>query len=68
MYSPSLQHLLVQDHIDELHRSRQTWSTQPITTNERIAARHRHATKRSADLSRAIERFIGHPAPEAYAF
>jgi hypothetical protein len=68
MYSPSLQHLLVQDHIQELHRSRQTWSAQPITTNERIAARHRNPAKLSDYLARAIERFVGHPAPEAYAF
>jgi hypothetical protein len=66
MYSPSLQHLLVQDHIEDLHRSRRTRSTQPITTNERIAARDRHAL--SACLARAIERFVGHAAPEAYAF
>jgi hypothetical protein len=68
MYSPSLQHLLVQDHIHGLQRSRQTWSTQPITTNERIAARHRNAAKLSAYLARAIERFVGHPGPEAPAF
>lgn len=68
MYSPSLQHLLVQDHIQDLHRSRQTRSTQPIITNERIAARHRYAAKLSAYLARTIERFGGHPAPEAYAF
>jgi hypothetical protein len=68
MYSPSLQHRLVQDHIQELHRSRQTRSAQPITTNERIAARHRNAAKPSTCLTRAIERFVGHPAPEAYAF
>jgi len=68
MYSPSLQHRLVQDHIQELHRSRQTRSAQPITTNERIAARHRHAAKPSACLIRAIERFAGHRAREAYAF
>ena len=68
MYSPSLQHLLAQDHIQELHRSRQARTAQPITTNERIAARHRHATKLSAYLARALERFVGHPAPEAYAF
>jgi hypothetical protein len=68
MYSPSLQHLLVQHRIQELHRSRQTRTTQPITTNERIAARRRPAAKLSAYLARAIERFVGHPAPEAYAF
>jgi hypothetical protein len=68
MYSPSLQHLLVQDHIQDLHRSRQTRSTQPIITNERIAARLRQAAKLSAYLERTVERFVGHPAPEAYAF
>jgi hypothetical protein len=68
MYSPSLQHLTVQDHIQELHRSRQTRNPQPITTNERIAARHRYAAKLSAYLARASERFVGHVAPEAYAF
>ena len=68
MYSPSLQHLLVQARIQDLHRSRQTRSTQPIITNERIAARHRYAAKLSAYLEHAIERFVGHPAPEAYAF
>ena len=68
MYSPSLQHRLVQDHIQELHRSRQRRSAQPITTNERIAARHRNAAKLSARLARASERVVGHPAPEAYAF
>jgi len=68
MYSPSLQHLMVQGRIQDLHRSRQTRSTLPITTNERIAARHRNAAKLSAYLARAIERFVGNPAPEAYAF
>ena len=68
MYSPSLQHLFAQAHIQDLHRSRQTRSTQPIITNERIAARHRNAAKLSACLKRAIERFVGHPAAEAYAF
>jgi hypothetical protein len=68
MYSPSIQHLLVQDHIQELRRSRQTWNAQPITTNERIAARHRHAAKLSAYVARATERLVGHPAPKAYAF
>jgi hypothetical protein len=41
---------------------------QPINTNERIAARHRNAAKLSAYLARAIPHFVGHPAPEAYAF
>ena len=68
MYSPSLQHLMVQDHIEELRRSRQTRSAQPITTNERIAARHRHAAKRSAYLARASKRLAGHVVPEAFAF
>jgi hypothetical protein len=68
MYSPYLQGLLVQAHIEELHRSRQTRNAQPITTNARIAARNPHAAKLSAYLSRSIERFVGHPAPEAYAF
>lgn len=67
MYSPTLQHLLVQARIQELHRSRQVSSAKPITTNERIAARHRHATKLPAHLARAIERFVGQSAPEAYA-
>ena len=67
MYSPSLQHLLVQAHIQELHRSRQTWSTQPITTNDRAATRHRNAAQLSAYLARAIERFGGHPGREAPA-
>ena len=44
MYSPHIQHLLVQAHLQELHRSRQRWSA-PIATNERIAARHRNAAK-----------------------
>ena len=68
MYSPSLQHMLAQDHIQELHRSRQTRNTHPLVTNERIAARHRNAAKLSAYLARAAERFVGHPVPEAYAF
>ena len=68
MYSPHLQHLLAQAHVQELHRSRRTWSAQPITTNERIAARHRNAERLSAYLARAIEGVLGHPAPEAYAF
>ena len=68
MYSPHLQHLLVQAHIQDLHHSRQTWNAQPITTNERIAARTRNAAKLPACLVRAIERFAGHGAPEAYAF
>lgn len=67
MYSPSLHGLLVQAHIQELQRSRRMSSAQPITTNERIAARHRNAAQLSAYLARAIERFAGHPAPEAYA-
>jgi hypothetical protein len=67
MYSPFLQHLMVEDHIQELRRSCQTRTAPPITTNERIAARHRNAAKLSAYLARAIERFVGHPAPEAYA-
>jgi hypothetical protein len=68
MYSPSLQHLLIQAHIQELHRFRQTRHAQPITTNERIAARHRNAAKLPAYLARAIERLAGQPVPEAYAF
>jgi hypothetical protein len=68
MYSPSLQHLMIQAHIQEPQRYRQTRTTQPITTNERIAARYRNPAKLSAYLARAIERFVRHPAPEAYAF
>jgi hypothetical protein len=49
-------------------RSCQTRTAQPITTNETIAARHRNASKLSTYLARAIERLVGHPAPEAYAF
>jgi hypothetical protein len=67
MHSPSLQCLWVQAHIEELHRSRQTRNTQPITTNELIAARHRNAVKLPVYLARAIERFVGQSAPEAYA-
>jgi hypothetical protein len=59
---------MVQDHVEELRRSRQTRSAQPITTNERIAARHRRAAKLSAYLARASERFVGHVVPEAFAF
>jgi hypothetical protein len=59
---------LVQAHIQELHRSRQARNAQPITTNERIAARHRTAAKLPAYLARAIERFVDQSAPEAYAF
>jgi hypothetical protein len=68
MYSPSLQHLLVQAHIQELHRSRQKRSTQPITTSDRTATRHRNAVKLSAYIARAFERSVGHPGPEAPAF
>jgi hypothetical protein len=68
MYSPPLQHLLVQAHIQELHRSRQAWSTQPITTNERIAARYRNTAQLSAYLLRTIEHLVGHPDPAAPAF
>ena len=68
MFSPHLQHLLVQAHIQEVQRARQTRNAQPLVTNERMAARHRHAAKLSAYLKRATERFVGHPAPEAYAF
>jgi hypothetical protein len=67
MYGPSLQHLLVQVHIQELHRTRQTWSTKPITTNDRTATRHRNAVKLSAFLARAIERFVSDTGPEAPA-
>jgi hypothetical protein len=60
---------MLQAHIQELHRARQSCSLQPITTNERIAARHRNAAKLPARLARAIERLAGEPAaPEAYAF
>jgi len=53
MYSPSLQHRLVQDHIEELRRSRQTRSAQPITTNERIAAtRERDRLKGREEMSK----------------
>lgn len=68
MYSPHIQQLLVQTHLQELHRSRQRWSAQPIATNERIAARHRNAAKLPAYVARAIERLAGHAAPEAHAF
>ena len=68
MYNPSLQGLLVQAHIEDLHRSHRTRNAQPITTNERIAARHRNSVKLPAYLARAIERSIGHPVPEKYAF
>jgi hypothetical protein len=47
MYSPHLQHQLVQAHIQDLHSFRQTWIARPITTNERIAARNRKAAKLS---------------------
>jgi hypothetical protein len=59
---------MVQAHIQELRRSRPRCSAQPISTNERTAARHRDAAKTPARVARAIERFVGHPAPEAYAF
>jgi hypothetical protein len=68
MHSPSLHHLLVQAHVQELHRSRQARITQPITTNERMAERGRNAAKLPAYLARAIERLVGHTAPEAPAF
>jgi hypothetical protein len=68
MYSPHLQLLMAQAHIEKLNRSRQPRNARPITTNERIAARHRNAVKLPAYLARAIERFIGHPVPETYAF
>jgi hypothetical protein len=68
MYSPSLQYSLVQVHIQELHRARQTRSAQPITTKDRTATRRRNAVTLSAYLSRAIERFVGHVTPEAPAF
>jgi hypothetical protein len=68
MYSPSLQRLLVQAHIQELNRSRQPRSAQAITTNDPTATRHRHAVKLPAHLARAIERLVGHPGPEAPAF
>lgn len=68
MYSPSLQHLMLQAHIQELHRARQSCSLQPITTNERIAARHRNAAKLFAVLGRAIDRFGGQPDPSTHAF
>ena len=67
MYSPSLQHRLIQAHIQDLHRSRQTRSTQPITTSVRTATPHRHTPRVGAYLARAIERFVGHPGPEAPA-
>jgi len=68
MYSPSLQYSLAQTQIQELHRSRRTWSPRPITTKDRTAIRHRNAVKLSAYLSRAIKPFVGHAAPEARAF
>jgi hypothetical protein len=68
MYGPSLAHLLIQVHIQELHRSRQTPSTQPSTTSDRIATRHRIVAKFSAYLARAIERFGSYSGPEAPAF
>ena len=68
MYSPSLQHLLLQAHIQERHRSGQTESTQPITTDDRTATRRRNATKFSAYLTGASERFVGYSAAEAPAF
>jgi hypothetical protein len=68
MYSPSLQYSLVQAHVQELHRSRQTWRAQPFTTNDRTAIGRRHRLQLSSYLSRAIGRFVGHVAPEAPAF
>jgi hypothetical protein len=68
MYSPSLQHLLVQANIQELHRSGQTRSARPITTSDPTATHQRNATKLSAFLARAIERLVGRPGPEAPAF
>lgn len=67
MYSPHLQHLLVRAHIQELQRFRQACNTEPITTNERIAARHRNAVRLPVYLAHAIERLVGQSAPEAYA-
>jgi len=68
MYSPSLQHLLLQAHVQERHRSGPKRSTQPITTNGRTATRHRTAAKFFAHLARAIERIVGFSGPEAPAF
>jgi len=67
MYSPSLQRLLVEARDEELHRSRRASSTKPIATTDRIATRRRNAAKLCAYLARAIERFVGHPGPEAPA-
>jgi hypothetical protein len=67
MCSPSLQHLLVQAHVQELHRSRRALSTKPIATTGRIVNRRRSAAKLASYLASAIERFVGHPGPEAPA-
>ena len=68
MYSPSLQRLLIEARTQELHCTRQTWSAQPVTTMGRTAIRKRRKLRRSIYLSRALDRFAGRPAPEAYAF
>jgi hypothetical protein len=67
MSSPSLHHLFEQAHIEELHRSRHTRTTDPTTTNERIAARDRSTRRMPGWLSRRIERILSYPVPTAYA-
>ena len=67
MYSPSLQRLLVEARVEELHRSRGAAGMKPIATTDRIATRRRNAAKLCAYLARAIERFVGHPGPGAPA-
>jgi hypothetical protein len=63
MYSPSLQHLFVQAHVQELHRSRRTSSAKPITTTDRTVTRRRNTVKLSAYFARVIEHLVGHPGP-----
>jgi hypothetical protein len=47
MHSPSLQRPIVQAHVQQLHRSRQTSSTKPITRTDRTPPRQRRAAKLS---------------------
>jgi hypothetical protein len=68
MYSPALQNMLVQAHIQELHRSRGARRARPVTAEDRKVTRHPHAARLSAYLARTVERFAGHGAPEAPAF
>jgi hypothetical protein len=68
VYSPGLHQLLVQARIQELHRSGQTRNSDPITTMGRAATGRRRRRQLFIYLSRAIGRFVGHAAPEAYAF